>query len=92
MIVPHLIHGAGIGLLVGGGATALGVITASLIPQWPRIVRLALSHVEPAQRVSDAIPHLATDGGSRQPSQTGHPPMSPRSLCPLHTSQKGSIA
>ena len=91
MIVP-LIHGAGIGLLVGGGATALGVITASLIPQWPRIVRLALGHVEPAQRVSDVIPHRATDGGPRQPSQTGPRPPSPRAFCPLHTSQKGSIA
>ncbi len=92
MIVPHLIHGAGIGLLVGGGATALSVIAASLIPQWPRIVRLALGNVEPVQRVSHAIPHRTTDGGPRQPSQTGHTSMSPRVLCPLHASQKGSIA
>jgi hypothetical protein len=40
----------GLALTVFGsaGATAIGVMRASLAPQWSRICRLALGHVEPA--------------------------------------------
>ncbi|RXD02534.1 hypothetical protein EQZ23_18100 [Sphingomonas sp. UV9] len=76
MVADHLLHGVGIGLLTGAAATAIGVIATSLIPQWPRIVRLALGEVEPAHRVWDVIPHLASDGRESCPLQTGRPPMS----------------
>lgn len=47
-MAQHILHGFGIGLLMGGGAAALGVIVGSLAPQWQRICRLALGNVEPA--------------------------------------------
>ena len=48
MMAQHIIHGIGIGLFLSGGATALGVIAASIAPQWQRICRLALGNVEPS--------------------------------------------
>ncbi len=45
-MAQHILHGFGIGLLMGGGAAALGVIVGSLAPQWQRICRLALGNVE----------------------------------------------
>jgi len=47
-MAQHIIHGFGIGLIMGGGAAALGVIVGSVAPQWQRICRLALGNVEPA--------------------------------------------
>ncbi len=47
-MAQQILHGFGVGLLMGGGATALGVIVGSVAPQWQRICRLALGNVEPA--------------------------------------------
>ncbi len=47
-MTQHIIHGVGIGLFLSGGATALGVIAATVAPQWRRICRLALGNVEPS--------------------------------------------
>ncbi|MEG8045204.1 hypothetical protein QP175_02620 [Sphingomonas aerolata] len=47
-MAQHILHGFGIGLLMSGGAAALGVIVGSVAPQWQRICRLALGNVEPA--------------------------------------------
>lgn len=52
-MAQHILHGFGIGLLMGGGAAALGVIVGSVAPQWQRICRLALGNVEPA--ISPAV-------------------------------------
>jgi hypothetical protein len=49
-MAQHILHGFGIGLLMGGGAAALGVIVGSVAPQWQRICRLALGNVEPANK------------------------------------------
>lgn len=48
----------GLALTVFGsaGATAIGVIRASLAPQWSRICRLALGNVEPAFTPLPATP------------------------------------
>ena len=46
-MAQHILHGFGVGLLMGGGAAALGVIVGSVAPQWQRICRLALGNVEP---------------------------------------------
>ena len=48
----------GVALTVFGsaGATAIGVIAASVAPQWQRICRLALGHVEPACDPMPAAP------------------------------------
>lgn len=70
MVAAHLLHGIGIGLLITAAATAVGVIATSLIPQWPRIVRLALGEIELPPRMSVRISHLATDGGRRRRLQT----------------------
>jgi hypothetical protein len=48
MVAQHILHGAGVGLFICGGACAVGIIAASVAPQWHRIRRLALGHVEPA--------------------------------------------
>lgn len=48
MMAQHIIQGIGIGLFLSGGATALGVIAATVAPQWQRICRLALGNVEPS--------------------------------------------
>ncbi|KQN08891.1 hypothetical protein [Sphingomonas sp. Leaf28] len=47
-MVQHILHGFGIGLFISGGAIALGVIVASIAPQWQRICRLALGEVAPS--------------------------------------------
>jgi len=56
-MAQHILHGFGIGLLMGGAAAALGVIVGSVAPQWQRICRLALGNVEPAIKpaVEEAI-------------------------------------
>lgn len=48
----------GLALTVFGsaGATAIGVIRASVVPQWSRICRLALGNVEPAFKPLPATP------------------------------------
>ncbi|PTW44665.1 hypothetical protein C8J25_10995 [Sphingomonas faeni] len=48
----------GVALTVFGsvGATAIGVIAATVAPQWSRICRLALGNVEPAFKPLPATP------------------------------------
>ncbi|MCP8891286.1 hypothetical protein [Sphingomonas faeni] len=48
----------GVALTVFGsaGATAIGVIAATVAPQWSRICQLALGNVEPAFEVPPATP------------------------------------
>jgi hypothetical protein len=52
----------GLALTVFGsaGATAIGVIRASLAPQWSRIYRLALGNVEPEIKPLCAMPFAKT--------------------------------
>ncbi|MEG8027101.1 hypothetical protein [Sphingomonas aerolata] len=45
-MAQHILHGFGIGLLMGGAAAAFGIIVGSVAPQWQRICRLALGNVE----------------------------------------------
>ncbi|MBC3940924.1 hypothetical protein [Sphingomonas albertensis] len=68
-----LFHDIGVGLFVASGATAAGAIANSLIPQWPRIVRLALGEIELPLQVSDGISHPSTNGSRHQRIQKqGH--------------------
>lgn len=68
-----LFHDIGVGLFVASGATATGAIANSLIPQWPRIVRLAFGKSELPLQVSDGIPHLSMNGSRHQRIQKqGH--------------------
>ena len=52
----------GLALTVFGsaGATAIGVIRASLAPQWNRICRLALGNIEPEFKPLSATPFAKT--------------------------------
>ncbi len=52
----------GLALTVFGsaGATAIGVMRASLAPQWSRICRLALGNVEPTYKPLSATPFAKT--------------------------------
>lgn len=52
----------GLALTVFGsaGATAIGVIRASVTPQWSRICRLALGNVEPEFKPLSAMPFAKT--------------------------------
>ncbi|MEG3166640.1 hypothetical protein U1737_00345 [Sphingomonas sp. LB3N6] len=61
-----LFHDIGVGLFVASGATAVGAIANSLIPQWPRIARLALGEIERPLQVSNGISHLSTNGSRHQ--------------------------
>lgn len=47
MIAQPLPHGVGIALFIRGGGVSIGVIAATIAPQWQRICRLALSNIEP---------------------------------------------
>lgn len=47
-MAQHIIHGIGIGLFISAGPVSIGVITATMAPQWDRICRLALGNVEPS--------------------------------------------
>jgi hypothetical protein len=47
-MAQHILHGVGIGLFISAAGVSIGVIAASVVPQWSRICRLALGHVEPA--------------------------------------------
>lgn len=47
-MLHDVITGAALAVFGSAGATAIGVIAASLAPQWRRICRLALGNVEPA--------------------------------------------
>ena len=46
-MAQHIVHGFGIGLFISAGSVSVGVIVASIAPQWQRICRLALGDVEP---------------------------------------------
>jgi hypothetical protein len=52
----------GVALAVFGsaGATAIGVIAATVAPQWSRICRLALGNVEPEFKPLPAMPFAKT--------------------------------
>jgi hypothetical protein len=47
-MLHDILLGAGLAVFGSAGATAIGVIFATIAPQWPRICRLALGHVEPS--------------------------------------------
>ncbi|WP_164913490.1 hypothetical protein [Sphingomonas sp. UV9] len=47
-MLHDVLTGLALTLFGSAGATAIGVIRTSLAPQWSRICRLALGHVEPA--------------------------------------------
>ncbi len=46
-MLQDVLLGAALGLFGSAGATAIGVIAATVAPQWGRICRLALGNVEP---------------------------------------------
>jgi hypothetical protein len=47
-MLHDIMTGAALAVFGSAGATAIGVIAASVAPQWRRICRLALGNVEPA--------------------------------------------
>jgi len=47
-MIAHLLDYARTAVFVGAAGVSIGVIATSLAPQWDRICRLALGHVEPA--------------------------------------------
>jgi hypothetical protein len=47
-MLHDVLTGAALAVFGSAGATAIGVIAASIAPQWQRICRLALGNVEPA--------------------------------------------
>ncbi len=47
-MLHDVLTGAALAVFGSAGATAIGVIAASIAPQWQRIRRLALGNVEPA--------------------------------------------
>lgn len=47
-MLHDVLTGLALTLFGGAGATAIGVIRASVAPQWSRICRLALGNVEPS--------------------------------------------
>ena len=59
-----MLHDVLIGLTLtvfgSAGATAIGVLRASLAPQWIRVCRLALGNVEPAFEPLSAMPFAKT--------------------------------
>ncbi len=48
MIAQPILYGAEIGLFIGGAGVSIGVIVATIAPQWRRICRLALGNIEPS--------------------------------------------
>jgi hypothetical protein len=55
-MLHDVLTGAALAVFGSAGATAIGVIAASVAPQWQRICRLALGHVEPAITATPAAP------------------------------------
>jgi hypothetical protein len=49
MALHPILHGVGIALVLSAGSISIGVIAASIAPQWQRICRLALGQVEPSR-------------------------------------------
>ncbi|WP_156348887.1 hypothetical protein [Sphingomonas sp. Leaf230] len=47
-MLHDVLLGVALALFGSAGATAIGVIAATVAPQWSRICRLALGHVEPS--------------------------------------------
>lgn len=47
-MLHDILLGAALAVFGSAGATAIGVITSSLAPQWDRICRLARGNIEPA--------------------------------------------
>lgn len=55
-MLHDILLGAALAVFGSAGATAIGVITVSIAPQWHRICRLALGNVEPASEPLRARP------------------------------------
>ncbi len=51
LIVQPIPHGVGIALFIRGGDVSIGVIAATIAPQWQQICRLALGNIEPLASV-----------------------------------------
>lgn len=51
MIAQPISHVVGTALFIRGGGVSIGVITATIAPQWQRICRQALSNIEPLASV-----------------------------------------
>lgn len=47
-MLHDILVGAALAVFGSAGATAIGVIAATVAPQWSRICRLALGNVEPS--------------------------------------------
>lgn len=55
-MLHDVLTGLALTIFGSAGATAIGVIRASVAPQWSRICRLALGNVEPAYTPPFATP------------------------------------
>ncbi|MEG8051560.1 hypothetical protein QP178_17440 [Sphingomonas aurantiaca] len=59
--MPHdILTGLAMTVFGSAGATAIGVMRASIAPQWSRICRLALGNVEPEFKPLSAMPFAKT--------------------------------
>ncbi|RMB26227.1 hypothetical protein C8J47_3544 [Sphingomonas sp. PP-F2F-G114-C0414] len=47
-MLHDVLTGLALAVFGSAGATAIGVIGTTIAPQWDRICRLALGHIEPA--------------------------------------------
>ena len=59
-MLQDVLTGLALAVFGGAGATAIGVISASVAPQWSRICRLALGNIEPEFKPLSAIPFAKT--------------------------------
>ena len=59
-MLHDVLLGAALAVFGSAGATAIGVIAATVAPQWSRICRLALGNVEPAFKPLSATPFAKT--------------------------------
>jgi hypothetical protein len=54
-MLHDVILGVALALFGSAGAAAIGVIIATVAPQWSRIRRLALGHVEPSFKALSGV-------------------------------------
>ena len=59
-MMHDILLGAALAVFGSAGATAIGVIAATVAPQWSRICRLALGNVEPEFKPLSAMPFAKT--------------------------------
>ena len=59
-MLHDILVGVALAVFGSAGATAIGVMRASLAPQWSRICRLALGNVEPEFKPLSAMPFAKT--------------------------------